>query len=318
MVRISTYLRLGTYLLAAIGVLSCDSGSTDSTTSNPSMQVEGAEVIGWSGTYHVSGGRIVFDYGSDTVELRAWCDADDPFLRKVDSHVSSRYDTFDILVQNDSLALLKRLEGGSDDAESYGRLFVRERGTSKGVEGVWTLASHITLPVGGKPVVDSFWGEVGPQTGSVWTLTLAAGTFRNLETATLDWAEYFVRDWGEGILRLPGKGDAVEAVRVDASVVRLTGRSTGEIVTVRRLGRHPFRLYGGDWQYSSSDPAHNAFIQGELPTSCPDLPEWFRTFQAANSSPVVSARRIVSTDSGPSSAIFPRGAASGRGEDRRR
>lgn len=282
------------------------------------MSQGGEEAIGWSGTYRISAGRILFDYGTDTLELRAWCDSEDPFERMVDSHRVSRFDTFDILLQNDSLALVKPHPESPGDADSYGRLFVRSPGSSVGFEGVWTLESHITIPDGGSPVVDSFWGEVGPQSRSVWTLTLAAGKFSLTEKATMDWAVYFVRDWGNGVLRLPGKGDAIDAVRVDESVVRLTGRATGEVVTVRRLGRHPFLLYGGDWEYSSSDTSHAPFIQADLAQSCPDLPYWYREFQAENSGPEVSARSAASVDTKLLEGITHRGAASGRGEDRRK
>lgn len=274
---------LSVVVLACAMVVACDTAS--SSTSPPKAPspelVEESELESnaWTGRIEISSGRLVFDYGSDTTLVDAYCTTDEAGKDRLvlDSTFLSARDTFSLRFEGDSMVLAKEMSPGE---QSLGRKLARTSGTAAQVDGSWKLSHYVVVPALGRSTIDSSTNS------SLWfedyRLVVGGGRFTETYTATTDWASAYVREWKEYGKGKQGVEEMVSAVRENDSVVRLTGLATGEIVRLRRMNRVQFLIHAGDLHVSSSNPTHAPGVQYHLPTRCPNGPSWYDGFIVEN------------------------------------
>jgi hypothetical protein len=258
--------------IAVVAFLSCNKSSpTGSGGGQPYSQTE-------TMTYTVSGSTIEV---TNPLEISLYCEGSN--LMADTSFPQTQSDDYVLSGNTLTVSMLDTLDTSQAVVKKNTNL-TRE-GSGSGIQGTWQETSPTYQIVSGTPTAGELQ-DLNDEVASIQCqlsytsndLLISATQF--VISTAYSTADDFIASWNGTCdpQFAESAGVAITVVKVNESTVQLTGRKSGEKVTITSDAR-------GDLAYTSSNSANTAYTYDENPTTCPDdyAPAWYYTFVSANS-----------------------------------
>jgi hypothetical protein len=259
-------------LLLALAFSACDPASGPDEAAGPSRLVS---------RYEISGDRVILSSPTDTMRF---CDGDS----LVEDSDGGRPDTTYYRLAGNRLWMASDFQSRPPDGPSYTlrrHTGLKRLSGGEGVGGWWRWDTAYNEILAGTLDPDAQADQERYLRINLAQLRYVEidlgffdGEFRMRQDGRM--AELFLAEWNGEIDDYPGFPPdsaeyAIEVSIVDPYTVRLTGRETGERVTVT------YDRSRMDTRYASSDPDREPYWEREGPTRCP-AGEWYEDFQWEN------------------------------------
>ncbi len=230
-------------------------------------------------SYTVSDNKFILEYEEEIISW-SYCDGDE-LITQSDT-IEAGVDTMEFELSGDTIKIVHDrfiLQSGS--VVQYQTICIR-KGSGDSLVGIWTISHYTYEVISGELTQDEINDindDIDEYNEELMEYSIDIEITKDMvyiyERELVEWsyADMFIEEWNDYY----GQYFDITIAKVNNRTVKLTGNTTGEVVTVT-VNRNE------DIIYTSSNSEHGKHVYYSNPTQCPNdyQPEWFDDFLSDN------------------------------------